>query len=239
MIPRKHFEVIIFIVSAFLLLYGIYTICVQASKWTEKRRTEEAAKQPKAVIVVSAPTFEVPCVAAAAAVFEQAGLGFRLASSKGGRLEPDADSLKEHPAAKAAELRRDPTWLAVLKQAGSTVPVSRIFAAERMPRILFIAGGRNALRELRQTDLQGSSPTPFCDEMHRLCLAVHNGGGAIGATGHGVRGLPAIPADAKRRTAGNLDSSAESTAKALVASLHLPLVAPTATDGTKAAKKRD
>ena len=106
-------------------------------------------------------------------------------------------------------------WLAVLKGAAKPVAVERC-KAEAF-EALFIAGGAKMLRDLRHSDLSGHSPSPFCATLHALATGMLDAGGVVGAVGHGVRGLPA--AEHERRFCGNVDSEAESTARAMVAAL--------------------
>ena len=83
---------------------------------------------------------------------------------------------------------------------------------------LFIAGGPRMLADLRQTDLSGASPTPYCLTLRALAEEVLAAGGAVGAVGHGVRGLPGEEgARHERCFEGHLDSAAEEVAKQVVA----------------------
>ena len=70
------------------------------------------------------------------------------------------------------------------------------------------------LANVRDTDLRGARPSEFGLALRRLAKDVHDRGGAIGAVGHGVHGLPTgdeLPG-AERRIIGRLDSEAERVA---------------------------
>ena len=177
---------------------------------------------PRAVIVVSDDTFELPCVATAAGVFDSCGLDWVIASRKGRSTSPDARSLDQQASKRAAE-RSDRVWLEVLDMVSSPTPLLRLRAREIC--VLFIAGGPRMLAELRQTDLSGSSPTPFCIELRRLAAEVHTRGGAIGAVGHGVHGLlgeAELSGGPERRLAGRLDSAAEDIARRMLEVSRVP-----------------
>ena len=141
--------------------------------------------RPKAFIVVSDESFEVPCVALAMTVFRRARLDVVLATQQGKRTTPDARSL-ETPVAKAAAARNDPVWLKVLDMGNGPRALSRVRTSD--VAALFIAGGPRMLADLRQTDLSGASPTPYCLTLRALAEEVLAAGGAVGAVGHGVRG---------------------------------------------------
>ena len=174
---------------------------------------------PLALIIVSDDEFEVPCVAVAATALKSCGLEFKLASRSGRSTRPDKRSL-EQPESKRAAAREDPVWLSVfeLAQKGPTA-LARVSAHDA--DLLFIAGGPRMLADLRDTDLRGATPSPFCLALQRLAADVHAAGGVIGAVGHGVRGLPSAAdlqgADGERRFVGRLDSSAEETVRDMLA----------------------
>ena len=111
-----------------------------------------------------------------------------LASSSGRASRPEQRSL-ESDVAKAAADRGDPVWHGVLEKLHSgPVPLAKLQAGRIA--LLFIAGGRRMLSDLRQADLGGASPTPFCRALKKLAIEVHDRGGVIGAVGHGSHGLP-------------------------------------------------
>jgi hypothetical protein len=96
--------------------------------------------------------------------------------------------------------------------ASQPMPVARVRASEAA--ILFIAGGPKMLANVRDTDLRGAKPSEFGLALRRLASEVHGCGGAIGAVGHGVHGLPTeteLPG-AERRFVGRLDSEVERVA---------------------------
>ena len=216
--------VVVFAVVAAIgvVLYGLYLLfCVG--------RGRRRATKREPLIVLSRPQFDVPAAAAAAAVFERAGMGFRLTTFEGGRTDPDGESLQSK-VAQAAAKRMDPTWMKVMDAAITTASLPSCFTKpEYLPKVIFIPGGAHALKQLREVDLKGPSPSRFCRELHALCLAVLDSGGAIGATGHGAHGLPPIKEDSSaysRRIVGALDSSAEVTARKLLDVLGIPAEAP-------------
>ena len=205
-----------------VVLYGLYLRFCDG-------RVRRCATQREPLIVLSWPQFDVPAAAAAAAVFERAGMGFRLTTFEGGRTDPDGESLQSK-VAQAAAKRMDPTWMKVINAAITTASLPSCFTKpEYLPKVIFIPGGAHALKQLREVDLKGPSPSRFCRELHALCLAVLDSGGAIGATGHGAHGLPPIKEDSSahsRRIVGELDSSAECTARKLLDVLGIPEEAP-------------
>ena len=114
--------------------------------------------------------------------------------------------------AEAAAAKQDPTWLWVLKTCSNKLPALSQFTASKYVAV-FIAGGPRALRDLRQTDLHGKRPSPFCVELQKFCKQVLDRGGVVGATGHGTLGLPPLSAEeqcdyAGRFFSGSLDSAA-------------------------------
>jgi hypothetical protein len=162
-------------------------------------------------------------------------MGFRLTTFEGGRTDPDGESLQSK-VAQAAAKRMDPTWMKVINAAITTASLpSCLTKPEYLPKVIFIPGGAHALKQLREVDLKGPSPSRFCRELHALCLAVLDSGGAIGATGHGAHGLPPIKEDSSahsRRIVGELDSSAECTARKLLDVLGIPAEAPSQAAGS-------
>ena len=196
-------------VGAALALAFVVALAV----WRFRRRKQSPVK--RVLIVVGQPTFEVPCAANAVAIFRRAGLTPALVTLSGGRVDPDKHSL-EGTASKAAEQRSDAAWFAVLQNATKTTPLSSCVASRTAA--VFVAGGASALKGLRQTDFTGSSPTPFCLALRAFCADVLKAGGVVGATGHGVHGLPEDE-HARGRFAGSLDSAATSIARAMVATM--------------------
>ena len=217
-----------------VVLYGLYLLFCDG-------RVRRRATKREPLIVLSWPQFDVPAAAAAAAVFERAGMGFRLTTFEGGRTDPDGESLQSK-VAQAAAKRMDPTWMKVINAAITTASLPSCFTKpEYLPKVIFIPGGAHALKQLREVDLKGPSPSRFCRELHALCLAVLDSGGAIGATGHGAHGLPPIKEDSSahsRRIVGELDSSAECTARKLLDVLGIPAEAPSQAAGSSGQLKK-
>ncbi|KAL3913430.1 MAG: hypothetical protein SGPRY_007981 [Prymnesium sp.] len=180
-----------------VLLTTATTIAIGSCLWLAKGRSKSVAKRARkrVLIVMSSSEFEVPCVALAYKTFTSAGLDVTLCSSTGGPSHPDAASMKK-PVSEAAANRRDPAWLHVLQT--SSAEISRM--AQHRPSsfvAIFIAGGPRALRDLRQTDLKGHQPTPFCLSVRDFGKQVLGQGGVVGATGHGLHGLPQLSEDEK------------------------------------------
>ena len=241
--------VLYYLVAAVLCVCSVYLVwlawkvCFAWCFGVKKR-----ARQPQALIVVGSPTVEVPCAAAAAEVFAKFGLDYQLVTCDGGNVRPDPDSLTNNKASKLAEARKDPVWFKVLQQLTDTMSLSRCAkvgqAAGQWPCAVFVTGGRDTLRQLRQADLKQSSPTPFCIELRSFCSAVLDAGGVVGATGHGVHGLmPEAEAPAGRRFTGNVDSAADATVQAMVAALAAATAqaaaSPPATEAPSQSKKED
>ena len=217
--PFSDQSVTTYAVFGLLAIACVAVVLIYFRPFSSKKKKPAPAKPtgPRAVIVIGDHEFEVPCVAMAATIFKLGGMHVVLASASGGDCIPEKSSL-ETPIAKEAGDRQDPVWMEVLNQAHTTVPLERVKAAETA--ILFVAGGPQMLRDLRQTTLAGSSPSPFCAFLQRLCVQVHAGGGVIGAVGHGVRGLPeeaALQEPGVRRFAGRLDSAVEEIADSMLA----------------------
>ena len=213
------------IAVAFVSLAVVYLVVRYG--W-HRRGVSSKKAGPRAVIVVSDDTFELPCVATAAAVFDACGLEWAIASCKGRSTNPESRSLDQQASKRAAE-RADRVWYEVLDMVRSPAQLLRLRASEI--RVLFIAGGPHMLADLRQTDLSGSSPTPFCIELRRLAAEVHTHGGAIGAVGHGVHGLPGeaeLSGGPERRLAGRLGSAAEDIARRMFDLSSVPAALPPA-----------
>ena len=125
--------------------------------------------------------------------------------------------------AKEAEKKNDPRWMEVLRRTTSGMPsLASLLPADFVA--VFVAGGAKALRDLRQTDMKGSSPSPFCKELQSFTGKVLQAGGAVGATGHGTRGLPVLSPEeavscADRLFSGEFDSAATGTVEAMMASV--------------------
>lgn len=206
------------VLSTFFALAITVVIVIYRPFTSKKKELPKQPSGPRAVLVVSDHQFEVPCVALAAATFKAHGMHVVLASQSGGDSTPDKQSLQTKIAKEAGD-RQDPVWMEVLNMAHATVPLERIKA--HSTTAIFIAGGPLMLNNLRHTDLSGSSPSPFCAYLRRLCVQVHAGGGVIGAVGHGVRGLPdeaELQGDrpGTRRFAGSLDSEVEQVTARMV-----------------------
>jgi hypothetical protein len=201
------------VVSAIAIFLALLVLWV----FVRRRRQPSEAASGQVLVIVSDAKFELPAVAAVVGVLQNARIGFTITTRSGGRVAPDEDSLQT-AAAKAAEKRRDAAWLAVLNSTGSTIPFARCARTPSRWRAVFVAGGRHTLRELRRSEMDGShSLTPFCLDVRNLCSLVLEAGGTVGATGHGVHGLPVGATD--RCFSGKLDSAAEAIARAMVASL--------------------
>ena len=210
--------------TAVCLAFGLVVFLIFRWKSSSGSAAEKEPERDRVLIVVSSKEFQVPCVAQATIVFNAAGLGVALCSSTGGTSQPEADSMKS-PIAEAAAQKGDKSWLHVLQTSSGPLPQLARLRPKNFVG-LFIAGGPRALRDLRQTDLQGHSPSPFCEELQAFGLQMLRQGGVLGATGHGVPGLPALSADEKAEHAGrffsgDLDSAATETAKQMVAGLRV------------------
>ena len=203
----KLYAVILVILGILGLFYWRH------SRKAERKEAEEIAKAPKAIIIVT-PDFDMVPVAAAAGVFEHAGLGFKLVSNEGGPVQPDAALV---------QTRQDPIWLAVLSAASTTATVSSCFSySDRMAKVIFIPGGPNVLGEL-----QGTEPNnfDFRRKLSSLCLSVLDSEGAIGTIGDGAHALPELNMDTlayRRVLKASHDSEAEALARALVRMTFVP-----------------
>jgi putative intracellular protease/amidase len=145
-----------------------------------------------------------------------------FASDSGGASQPEQDSL-ESKVAKEAEQKNDPRWIEVLRKATSGIPKLTALRPTDF-KAVFVPGGASALRNLRQTNMGGSSPSAFCQELQRFSMAVLQADGVVGATGHGTRGLPVLPPEVaasckERLFSGEFDSAATQTAHAMVQAL--------------------
>jgi len=171
-----------------------------------RRKKQVAPDKPQALIIVSSGEFELPCVALAAKAFRAANLGVVLCNAEGGASQPDKFSMQS-AVAKEAEANKDEAWLTVLKSASEKMPALFQLRPDHFVAV-FIAGGPRALKDLRETTLHGKSPTFFCEDLQDFCSRVLKRGGVVGATGHGVHGLPPTPKDgqAERIFRGEFDS---------------------------------